>query len=167
MKTLYLVRHAKSEKGFKNISDFDRPLNERGIHDANTIAQILSAKKEVPEIIITSPATRALSTALIFSRELDLDIEKIILKNEIYEASENDLIKLIGETPDSYSSIMLFGHNPTFTEICNHYITARIENMPTSSVIRIDFHLNSWKESPAKKGTLVFFETPKHAHEAQ
>jgi phosphohistidine phosphatase len=165
MKTLYLVRHAKSEKDFKNVQDYDRPLTERGIHDANMIAELLSSKSDIPDLIITSPANRAISTALIFGKEFNMAPNKFILDDSIYEAMEKDIVNIIENTSDKYGKIMLFGHNPAFTEVCNHYITPSIENMPTSAVMRIDFDINSWKETAGRKGKLVYLETPKQVHQ--
>lgn len=161
MKTVYLARHAKSEKGFEGIDDFDRPLNQRGIHNANLIGSVLKERGEIPGLFITSPAIRALSTAFIFARKMNFSWDHILIHESIYEAAFTDLLNVIKSVPDEYSSVMLFGHNPSFTDAVNKLSGAGIGNVPTSAVACIDFEAGTWEEIAPGGGKLRSFDTPK------
>lgn len=161
MKTLYLTRHAKSEKSFNDVNDFDRPLTERGIHNANSMAMLMKAWEIMPDEFLTSPAIRALSTAYIFARVMEMPWEAIHISEPIYEASVKTLMSLFRALPDRCSSIMVFGHNPGFTDVTSLITNRNIENVPTSAVVCIDFEVNSWQEISPGSGKLRFFETSK------
>lgn len=161
MRTLYLTRHAKSEKGFENVNDFDRPLNERGIQNANTMAMLMKAWEIRPDGFLTSPALRALSTAFIFAHVMEIPWERIHISEPVYEATHDTLLAVFQGIPDRCPSIMAFGHNPGFTDVANLFTGGEIENVPTSAVVCIDFEVNSWQEIKPGIGKLRFFETPK------
>src|SRR5258708_1357980 len=121
MKTLYLVRHAKSGKDWPNLPDFDRPLNEKGYQDSHLIGEKLFEKKipadKYPSLFfISSPAIRALTTALIIARSIKYSEENIILKRELYDSTVEELLEIISQADNQANSLMLFGHNPTFSE---------------------------------------------------
>lgn len=161
MKTLYLNRHAKSSWSDHNLSDFDRPLNKRGERDAPLMGKILSEKVKPPELIISSPAKRAIATANRIAQSFGYDVNKIISERKIYEAAISDIIRIINGTSDDYKTIMLFGHNPTFTMLTNYLSDKYIDNLPTSGFVQINFKLDSWKEIEGKTGKLILFEYPK------
>src|SRR5687768_3522593 len=100
MKTLYIVRHAKAEKDLEDYLDIERPLSHRGVIDSNHMAQLLAKKNEIPEIIISSPGVRAISTALTFARHFDFAWEKFHVKDGIYEADMRSLVTVLKTTPD-------------------------------------------------------------------
>jgi len=160
MKKLFLVRHAKSSWKLEGINDMDRPLKGRGIRDAYNTSQWLRQQNEAPELLISSPATRALHTALIFTKNLDIQFNEIEIKESLYHASTATMLELVRTLDDSYSSVMLFGHNPTITEFVNRCIDHRIDNVPTTGVACLSFDVNSWEEVD-NEAELVFFDYPK------
>lgn len=161
MKKLYLIRHAKSSWEDHLLSDFDRPLSDRGKKDAPTMGDILKEKKIKPDLIISSPARRAFKTAKIFSEILDYPINDIIQNQSIYEATTRDLMAIINDIDDKANTVLMFGHNPGFTVLSNLLTNKYIDNMPTSSVAGIEFDINSWKEVDVGIGKSILFEYPK------
>lgn len=164
MKKLYLIRHAKSSWKVDTRHDMDRPLKGRGIRDAYNTSQWLKEQGDHPQLIVSSPATRALHTALIFSKNLDYSYSNIVIEKEIYEASTKSLLNVVRALDDKFSSIMLFGHNPTITDFVNKRIDHRIDNVPTTGVACLKFDEENWSEID-KKAELVFFDYPKRRSE--
>jgi phosphohistidine phosphatase len=160
MKTLYLIRHAKSSWEDRDLSDFERPLNERGLRDAPVIAKILKKKNISPGLIISSPAYRALETARIFAGALSYDPEKIVTDERIYEATMHELFSLVRGIPDSYQAVMLFAHNPGISNFANLLSNRFVPEMPTCAVAGLSFDQNSWNEIERNCGELVVFEFP-------
>lgn len=161
MKTLYLVRHAKSSWDDHDLSDFERPLNHRGEKDAPRMGKFFAHKKFFPELIISSPAVRAYTTAKIVANELNYPKDKLKTDSRIYEAAMKHLVEIIHDIDDSISSVMMFGHNPGFTNLANQLGDKFIDNMPTCSLAAIEMDINSWKEVTRYCGKLVMFEYPK------
>ncbi len=164
MKTIYFVRHAKAKRNQKlNVIDFERNLKDSGRKDAHMMGKRLRDKSENAELMISSPANRALETSHIFAKELGYPIQNILIKNEIYEATIDNIIDIINDVEEKHSSIMLFGHNPTFNELASTFIEGFIKNIPTSGIVCIDFGDVTWKSiSPNTKGELKFFDYPKN-----
>lgn len=165
MKKLYLVRHAKSSWKLEGIDDMDRPLKGRGITDAFNTSDWLRQEGEIPDHMVSSPATRALHTGLIFAKNLDHQFGSIEIVKEIYHASTKDLLEVVYAFDDAYESVMLFGHNPTITDFVNKCIDHRIDNVPTTGVACLKFEADSWSEIN-KKAELVFFDYPKRRKES-
>lgn len=161
MTTLYLVRHAKSSWKNLKLSDLDRPLNKRGKRDAPFMGRLLKKMNEYPDLIISSPAKRAFSTAKRFSKELDYPIKKILKDEKLYMAEITEFVSVIKKTHKSVKRLMLFVHNYGITNFANFISQSNIENIPTAGVVRIDFEFKSWKDIDASKGKLTFFEFPK------
>jgi|WetSurMetagenome_2_1015567.scaffolds.fasta_scaffold106533_2 phosphohistidine phosphatase len=162
MKTLYLVRHAKSSWKDSDTDDRERPLNKRGEHDAPVIGKHLKKINVKPSIIISSPAKRALSTAKIFTSEIDYEKKKIIIDENIYLATPEELSALIDKLSNDLNSVMIVGHNPGITEFLNYLCKENIDNMPTCSVACIEFQTDNWSNICDQKGKLKFFEYPKN-----
>ena len=160
MKTLYLVRHAKSDWKNPHCGDFDRPLNERGLKSAPFIAGLLKEKKVHPELVMASPANRALTTAEIFCEILGYPKELIQQRIEIYEDGAGNLLKIVQHLPDSSNTVMLFGHNPTMTEFSTLLSGKLIDSMKTCSVNCIAMDIESWKDAASNTGKLVWHEVP-------
>lgn len=152
-KTLYLLRHAKSSWKDTTLSDFDRPLNKRGKRDAPLMAKLMKQKKIHPDIILSSPARRAKSTAKYFAGALD---SKLLLDEAIYEASPSTLKRVILEAFETYDKVMLVGHNPSLTILCNALCDYDIDNLPTAGIVGIEF-----TPGDLDKGKMIFFEYPK------
>ncbi len=163
MKTLFLVRHAKSDWEDQDISDIDRPLNKRGYKDAHTMGALLKEKKLLPDLIITSPAIRALTTALILGRNFNLSIENIIINPNLYGTNVKHYIDCITQIDNRYDSIMLLGHNPIITELANTLSPQITQNFPTCAIAGIsqaDGNME-WKTFNIKTGKLFLYEFPK------
>jgi phosphohistidine phosphatase len=161
MKNLFLVRHAKSSWKQKKLSDLERPLNERGKRDAPFMGKLLSRQKIKPEIMISSPANRAVSTAKIFCDELDFPFEKVKIIPGLYMADSEELLDIIGDTDGNADAVMIFSHNPGLTDLYNRLSDQYIENIPTCGIAGIRFDEITWKELKDKSGHLLFFEYPK------
>lgn len=161
MKTLYLSRHAKSSWDNTTLSDYERPLNSRGERDAPLMGKVLSKKIKPPEVIYSSPAKRAITTANIIADKLGYDIKNIIQDEKIYDSAISDIMRIIYSTSNQYNRIMLFGHNPTFTILSNYLSDKIIDNLPTTGFVQIDFDLDTWNEIEGNKGRLVLYEYPK------
>lgn len=161
MKKLFLIRHAKSSWKDNGLSDFDRPLNKRGKRDAPFMGKILKEEGIKPDLIVTSPAKRACTTARMIARKLDYPKERINSDETIYEASPGELIKLINNIPIEYKVVMLVGHNPGLTQLSNLLTGKYLENIPTTGIVEINFDANFWKEISINTGKLKSFEYPK------
>lgn len=161
MKSIFLVRHAKSSWEDSSLSDFDRPLNKRGTKDAPFMAKTLIETIDIPDTIYSSPAKRAFTTAIIFADTFNYDTESIISDMNIYDAGVSDLIRIINSVNDDKNSIMIFGHNPALTMTSNFLSNKYIDNIPTCGIVKIDFDFNDWTSISGNTGTLVLFEYPK------
>lgn len=161
MKTLFLIRHAKSSWDDPNKDDFDRPLNERGKRNAPFMGKLLKKENILPDLIISSPAKRAIATAKIIADETGYPKNKIHTDSKIYEAAINDLLEIINSIQKEHKTVFLFGHNPTLTDFLNYLTNAGIGNIPTCGVAEIEFSFNSWKEISRETGILKRFEYPK------
>jgi len=164
MKRLYLVRHAKSSWKNPDLSDFDRPLNKRGKRDAPLMGEYLKNNREAPELIISSPARRALKTAKIIAKEIGLSPKRILTNETLYLADVPTLVTIIRQIEDSLDAVMLFGHNPGLTMLANYLTDHPVENIPTCGVFCIEFAANSWREISAGGGSVVFFHYPRKNH---
>ncbi|HIB74184.1 MAG TPA: histidine phosphatase family protein [Candidatus Marinimicrobia bacterium] len=161
MKNLFLTRHAKSSWNNPGLADIDRPLNERGKKAAPFMGKLIVDKGEKPELLISSPANRALSTARAFGEVMGLVENDIIVNRAIYGAGAQQLLELVQNQDDLHKSIMLFGHNPTFTSFVNMLTGSNIMNVVTCGVVRINFEYSSWIDIDFGSGRLVYYEYPK------
>ncbi|HYG37802.1 MAG TPA: histidine phosphatase family protein [Cytophagales bacterium] len=161
MKELILIRHAKSSWKFPDLPDFERPLNKRGKRDAPFIGDVLFKRIGTPDFIISSPATRAFSTAKKLSRSLNYPIDKIKKDIKIYLAEEVELLKIIKKLSDKYQKVILIGHNPGLTDLFNMLCHKTIENIPTCGSLHLKFTQDSWENIIRKTGEMTFFEYPK------
>jgi phosphohistidine phosphatase len=164
MKTVYLIRHAKSSWEDESLSDFDRPLNERGKMDAPRMGKRLKEKGIVPSLLLSSPAKRALSTAKRIGEALGIAKEKIKTEQALYHADEDEILNVIRSMNDKNECILIFGHNPGLTEFVNSMNNDRaqfIDNIPTCGIAAFRFDTNSWKQIDFGKGDLLFYDFPK------
>jgi phosphohistidine phosphatase len=161
MRSLYLVRHAKSSWDFHELTDNMRPLNKRGKKDAPKMGQLLRQLNEIPDLMISSTAKRAFSTAKRIARELGYDVDFIQKDETLYMADTDEYYEVIRNTPENVLKLMLFSHNYGITYFANHISNSNIEYIPTCGIVRVDFEIDSWKDIENKTGKLVFFEYPK------
>jgi phosphohistidine phosphatase len=153
VKTLFLVRHAKSSRDDPTLSDKERPLNDRGRRDAPRMGERLVKHGVKPDLILSSPAVRALATAEIIAGKLDYKVKDIVVDERLYAAAPDDLLEIVRELGDKPKQVMLFGHNPELTELA-HRLSSRITDLPTCAVAEFSFDTKSWssvgKQEPAK-----------------
>ena len=164
MKRLYLVRHAKSSWDDPDLSDIDRPLNKRGKKDAPIMGERLKNEhKAKPDLIISSPAKRAIRTARIIAKEIGYSKEKIEIKDSLYASGVTAMLNVIHYLDDSLDEVMLFGHNPDLTSLANYLSNQQVDNIPTCGVFCVDFDVKSWQDIEKGKGIFKFFDYPKKA----
>jgi len=165
MKTIYLIRHAKSSWDNPEMGDFERPLNKRGKKDAPNMAKRLKEKRVTPDFMITSPATRALDTCQEFAKILDYDKDKIKTDKRLYHASEDQILTVIRELKDRERDeeevVLLFGHNPGLTEFASVLLNEYVDNIPTCGIIKAHLKIDRWKDAAFGCGELEFFDFPK------
>lgn len=161
--TLTLVRHAKSSWDHVGLQDFDRPLNERGLRNAPEMGKRLAKRGDTPDVIISSPAKRAMTTAEMIADEIGFDKNNILREPAIYAAGLSTLVDIVTGIDDGYQSAMLVGHNPGFTELCNYLCAVRIDNVPTCGIVQIKFRTNAWHTIAKHDGEMIDFDYPKKA----
>jgi len=159
MKTLLLLRHAKSDWDDPSLRDFDRPLAARGERDAPRVGKALRKRGPLPDLIISSPAARAKATiqAVIKAAKLDLDAK---FDETVYGASSPELVTLIRRFPDVASCVLLAGHNPGFEDLVGRLSGAH-ERMPTAALACIEFQIDNWEDVDDGAGRLAWLLTPK------
>lgn len=155
MKKLFLIRHAKSNQSILNIPDIDRPLNERGYADAHTMGKLMKNENDRGLLLVSSPAVRALSTALIFAGEINYDKETIKITNRLYEAEIETCLDVIRNLDDTFTSAMLFGHNPTTAEVIYSLYENFQAAVPTCAIAIFTFQMEKWADI---KPTNAYFE---------
>jgi len=160
MKTLYLVRHAKAGWHDPAMADFDRMLTKHGHKQAEEMSRRLHKKKVMPELLISSPASRAIETTELFADTLGIERDQIMQKIEIYEGQVGALAAIVQELPDEYKTAMLFGHNPTISGFASWITDKSVEAMKTCGVSKIDLDVAHWKEVAVGSGTLDWYEFP-------
>jgi phosphohistidine phosphatase len=163
MKTILLVRHAKSSWDDLSLSDIERPLNNRGKKDAPEMADRLLDKKVSIDAFVSSPAKRARKTAEIFCKAFGHGKKEVLIKEELYEAGEDQFKEVIASLSKGDDVVALFSHNPGITEFANTLTTTRIDNIPTTGVFAVQAETNDWKNFASAPKQLWFFDYPKNA----
>jgi phosphohistidine phosphatase len=161
MKRVVIVRHAKSVPyGYED--DFTRDLTDRGKNDAKLVSSELMKKGINPDILISSPAKRALKTARIFADNLEFERSQITEIKDIYDGlTTSEFLELIQSLPDDTGTVFFFGHNPGFHFFVNNLLKISVNEMPTCATVGIDFSVNVWNEIEARTGQIAFRITPK------
>ena len=160
MKTLLILRHAKSSWKHPERSDYDRPLNKRGKRDALRMGQHLRQEGLVPDRILTSSAKRARKTANKVAKTSGY-AGKVKKLEAFYDTVPGVYFETLQSLPDKYQRVMVVGHNPTMEQLVNH-LTGRIERMPTAALAHIELPIERWEALDLyTKGTLVNLWTPK------
>ncbi len=161
MKELIIVRHAKSSWRDSGLEDRERPLNKRGERDAPEMGARLARRKDRPDLIVSSPAVRALATARIIARKLDYARKDIVLIERLYGAGLDELLDVIRKADESVATLLLFGHNPGLTQLANHLGPREIPNLPTCGVLHLRFDADIWAVVGFARGEEVLFDFPK------
>lgn len=159
MKTLFMLRHAKSDWGDASLKDFDRPLASRGERDAPRIGKALKERGPLPDLIVSSPAARAKATAEAFILAAGLEITPQF-EGGIYEAHSAELMRIIRNLPDTSDCAMMVGHNPGFENTVSR-LTNTDTHMPTAALACIEFSIDRWEDVEDGQGRLVWLLTPK------
>jgi len=161
MKTIYLIRHAKSSWDYSDLTDFERPLNHRGKRDAPFMGEILKKLGVKPDLILSSPANRAVNTARIIAEMISFPLDDILYMEVLYGANEKELNDLVVNIKDNVNSLAIVGHNPGLTDFLHYICENDIDNIPTCGVASASFNINSWADFSYKCGELQFYEYPK------
>ena len=161
MKTVLFVRHAKSSWKFPDLTDFQRPLNKRGLRDAPVMGKRLRKRGMFPDLIISSPAVRAYTTAKFIAKEVGYKPKAIQQEQKVYEASRETVLNILRQLPNDKNIVFIFGHNQTFTTLANYFSDDYIDNVPTSGMVAVNFDIDKWKDLSQKNSHFSFFDYPK------
>lgn len=160
MKTLYIVRHAKSSWEDSTLKDHDRPLLPVGIAKTKLVIKFLQSKDVLPDLLISSSAVRAFETARLIAAGLGYDEENIIKDPSLYHASSETIYDSLYALSNDVNSVMIFGHNPTLTYFVNEFLNPGIGNLPTSGLVAVEFITDKWEEISSSAHHIKYFVTP-------
>lgn len=166
MKTLIVVRHAKSSWAIAGQDDFDRPLNDRGKKDAPEMAARLKDKGIEPDLLVSSPAKRAKKTAAYFAEAFKIDKDDILLVDRLYAAPAVVFGEVVTGLDDRYATVAVFAHNPGITEFANTLTNVRVDDMPTCAVFALQAKTDRWAAFGASEKNFLFFDYPKNPLES-
>jgi phosphohistidine phosphatase len=161
MKTLTLLRHAKSSWSNPGLGDHERPLNPRGERDAPEMARRINEAGIRPSLIVSSPATRAWNTAKFLAKEISYPNEFLQRDNKLYGAGLDTLIRYLASQDSGFNSILMVGHNPGLTEFANYLVPDVTNNLPTAGVLSVQIDSDDWDLRDAKSITLELYDYPK------
>lgn len=161
MRLLTLVRHAKSSWDDPELGDFERPLNARGRRDAPLMAERAAANLPLPDLLLSSPALRAISTAHVFADGLGVDRHEIRIEPKIYEAVPAMMLRIIAALDGAQGHVMLFGHNPGISRCARLLAECPFDEMPTCGVVSIALRVDDWRDIAPSKGRLKRYDYPK------
>ena len=160
MKTLFLVRHAKSSRDDPSLPDRDRPLDDRGRRDAPKMGKRLAKRDVKPDLLVSSPALRALTTAQLIAEEIGFKRKDIMVDDRLYASSLDGLLAVIRALDNKLDRVMLFGHNPEFSELA-HRLSSEIVDMPTSAVAEYNFDTKTWSDVGEVEAVKAILDYPK------
>jgi phosphohistidine phosphatase len=160
-RVLIIARHAKSSWDFEDVSDMDRHLKIRGIRDAYDMARREKIERRLPELVISSPAIRALHTASIFMRVYELNFSKMKIDSRLYGSGYSVIKQVVAEQDEKIKRIMIFGHNPDFSELATIFSGESFVDLPTCGLFRITFNAPDWKSISASNMVDTYFDFPK------
>jgi phosphohistidine phosphatase len=159
MKTLFLVRHAKASHD-SSLADRERPLNERGLQDAPEMGKRLAKRHLRPDLMVSSPARRALTTARLMAGEIGYDLEDILVEDRLYAAHVDELLAVIRKLDNQLDHVMLFGHNPEFSHLAGR-LSGELIDLPTCAVAEFEFDTPSWSDVGAVEPARRTLDKPK------
>jgi len=161
MKKIIFVRHAKAEEPSEMVNDFERSLTPKGKNTSEQMAMKLKEREKGNTLFVTSPAFRAYETALVFARVLGYDPDHIILKTSLYsKATLNAFSEIFDNTSNEINSVILFGHNPSFTEIPDRLSKSGCDFLPKSGIVCLSFKADTWKGIVREKAIIEYFLKP-------
>ena len=159
MKKIYIIRHAKSSWNDSSLDDFNRALNKRGKENAPMMGRRLNKRSVLPDLIISSPALRAKTTAEIIAQKVKYN-KKIMFEKNIYDSNESEFHKILINVDDKNNTLFLVGHNPSISMLAQMYVDFE-ENIVTCGVVEIEFDCEKWKDISSKNAKLISFDYPK------
>ncbi len=161
MRTLTLIRHAKSSWQESALNDFDRPLNARGERDAPAAGTALRGEGVSFDLMVSSPALRALTTARLIAAAMGYAESDILQEADLYDANVRELLGVVHRLPDRATTVALVAHNPGLTDLGNFLSGEHIENLPTCALASISFELDTWQAVWRDSGRLTRYEYPR------
>ena len=161
MKTLLLLRHAKSSWQDSSLQDIERPLLEKGLKRSKLVIEYLLKHNVTVDLIISSPAVRAMATAEIFARALNYPIENIRQSRSIYFGDADSFSEHFFDVPANVKSMMLVGHNPALTSFANQLLTKKFDYLPTSGIVSVSFDTENWEHAMEAKRKVNFVVYPR------
>ena len=156
-----IIRHGKSSWEYETMDDIDRPLADRGIHNASEMAQRMTNLGLVPDLMLSSPASRALNTALIMSRVWALDAAALQIHDPLYDAFVPQIEQVVATVPGHIRILAIFGHNPSFTMYSNLFLKERLDNLPTAGVVVVTLESEGWSGIGRDKVIETYVDYPK------
>lgn len=160
-KHLYLVRHAKTQRESIDNTDFSRELADRGLRDASLAGAYCKKMDYHLDMMISSPANRALATAELMAQQMDYDPENIHTNEELYMASIRTFLQVINQLKDEWNNVMVVSHNPSVTYLGEYVSDAEVGDMPTGAVMKVKFDIGSWAEVSQNIGVLEDYVSPR------
>jgi phosphohistidine phosphatase len=161
MKTLYVIRHAKSSWDNPLLADADRPLNARGEADAPRMGKRLNNRTVRPNLMVSSPALRAWDTCTAIAKVIDYPLSNIKKNKNLYHAQDDEILSIVQHFDNALDSVWILGHNPGLTDFVNQLTDESIDNIPTCGVVACSLAIQRWDEADWKKGTVLYFDYPK------
>jgi phosphohistidine phosphatase len=161
MKTLSLMRHAKSSWKDAELNDLDRPLLEKGLRRTRTIIAHLQEKSFSPEYILCSHARRSLETARIMAHAFGIEDEFFRIEKNLYTDSADDYFDRLFDLPEKINHVLMVGHNPSITNFVNAYLKQKIDYLPTSGIVILSFDTGKWEELPMAQSRTMLVAYPK------
>lgn len=165
MKSLYIARHAKSSWDHPGLEDYQRPLSEQGKKRSRYIVDYLQQHDVKIDIIMSSHAERARETAKIIARAINYPEQNIVISKNIYFGNADTMFNYFYDLSEDVQSLMFVGHNPTFTYFANHFLSKKLDNLPTSGIVCIEFETDKWEEINDSKRRTKFVISPKSLKE--
>lgn len=164
MKTLLLMRHAKSDRDADYDSDHERPLNDRGVRSARIMGRVLAAESQAPDLVVTSTAVRARSTATLAEEAGEWGCE-IVLDPNLYGTGADAAVQVASEATDA-DQLMLVGHEPTWSILASVLTGEKVE-MKTATVAIIEFDIDAWRDLPSRRGEIAAVHQPRDYFETE
>jgi phosphohistidine phosphatase len=161
VKTLCVVRHAKSSWDDPHLPDHDRPLNKRGLRDAPFMARLAAETYGTPSRILTSTALRALTTARHFASAFRMEERDVHVLSALYPGVLHNYLQVIGTQPEHLESLWLFGHNPGVSQLAQYLVGPAVGHMPTCAIVVAELNIQSWQELYQGEGKLTALHYPK------
>lgn len=161
MKTLIIVRHGSFDHTDPQIADVDRPLNRKGRSQVSKIAARFSSLQIKPDLLVSSPAKRAMETAEIFAGKAGVSSDAIQVEEDVFEAERSEILRVVHRLDDAAQTVILVGHHPGVTELLQHLVDSDVEKIGVSSVAVVELSAESWQTVSFKQGQLIEYIEPK------